>query len=214
MGPHILATTNLTKHFGGFAVVKEVNLRVVRGAIHGVIGPNGAGKTTLFNLLTRFLEPSKGQIFFNDEDVTGVAPAKLVNFGIARSFQISAVFPYMTVRENVRVAVQRRLGLQYRLWHTNHALQTMNDRCDELLDRVGLRRFADARTAELSYGHKRVLEIATTAALEPEMLLLDEPTSGIGREDIDVVAGLIKSLAQNRTVLLVEHNLPVVAVRH
>jgi len=208
---YIIEAQGLSKHFHGFAAVQDVNLKIQRHSIHALIGPNGAGKTTVFNLITKFLQPTAGTIRFNGRDITNVKPAEIARQGLVRSFQISAVFPRMTVRENVRIALQRKLGTAYHFWKSVSTLSVLDDRVDELLDSVGLRSFADYSAAELPYGRKRVLELATTLALEPEMLLLDEPTSGLGHEDVDRVAALIRKVSANRTVLMVEHNLSVVS---
>lgn len=207
----ILETRNLTKEFKGFIAVDNVNLRVRRGSIHALIGPNGAGKTTVFNLLTKFLTPTRGTIHYNDNDITGEKSAQIARRGIVRSFQISAVFPHLTVLENVRVALQRKLGTSFHFWRSEKSLDVLNARAAELLAAVDLQSFADALTGELPYGRKRALEIATTLALDPELLLLDEPTQGMGHEDVGRVADLIKRVSVNRTVLMVEHNLGVVS---
>lgn len=207
----ILETRNLTKEFKGFVAVDNVNLRVRRGSIHALIGPNGAGKTTVFNLLTKFLTPTRGTIHYNDDDITGEKSAQIARRGIVRSFQISAVFPHLTVLENVRVALQRKLGTSFHFWRSEKSLDVLNERAAELLAAVDLQSFADAMTVELPYGRKRALEIATTLALDPELLLLDEPTQGMGHEDVGRVADLIKRVSANRTVLMVEHNLGVVS---
>ena len=207
----ILETRGLTKDFRGFAAVRGVDLRVRRGTIHALIGPNGAGKTTVFNLLTKFLEPSAGQIFYRGADITAERPAAVARRGLVRSFQISAVFPHLSVRDNVRVALQRPLGDSFRFWRSVRSLDRLNGRAHQLLGSVGLAQFAELPAAALPYGRKRALEIATTLALEPEMLLLDEPMSGLGQEDIGRIAGLIRDAARDRTVLMVEHNLSVVA---
>jgi len=207
----ILETRGLTKEFRGFAAVRGIDLKVRRGTIHALIGPNGAGKTTVFNLLTKFLEPTAGQIRYNGRDITRERPADIARRGLVRSFQISAVFPHLTVRENVRVALQRPLGNSFHFWRSQRVLDRLNGRADELLAAVGLSGFANALAASLPYGRKRALEIATTLALEPEMLLLDEPMSGLGQEDIGRISGLIREAARDRTVLMVEHNLSVVA---
>ncbi len=207
----ILATENLTKDFAGFMAVNGVNLQVARGTVHALIGPNGAGKTTCFNLLTKFLKPTRGRIFYKGEDITALAPADVAQLGLARSFQISAVFPHLSVLENVRIALQRKRGGSFDFWRSNRVLDGLNDRAAALIGDVGLLADADVAAGELPYGRKRALEFATTLALDPEMLLLDEPTAGMDREDIDRIAALIKLAAVNRTVLMVEHNLSVVA---
>ena len=206
----ILETEDLVKDFAGFVAVSGVNLRVERGSIHGLIGPNGAGKTTCFNLLTKFLSPSRGRILYNGRDITSMAPADVARLGIVRSFQISAVFPHLTVLENVRIALQRKRGTSFDFWRSVRSLDIYNERAMELITDVGLAAFTDVAAVELPYGRKRALEIATTLALDPEFLLLDEPTDGMGHEDIDRIAALIKRVSANRTVLMVEHNLSVV----
>jgi branched-chain amino acid transport system ATP-binding protein len=208
---HILETRGLTKDFRGFVAVKGVDLRVRRHSLHALIGPNGAGKTTCFNLLTKFLRPSSGHIVYNGTDITQHHPARVARLGLVRSFQISAVFPHLSVLENVRIALQRRRGRSFDFWRSSRALAVYDERARELLDAVGLASFAETRAVELSYGRKRALEIATTLALDPETMLLDEPTSGMGHEDVDRVAELIKKVSANRTIIMVEHNLGVVA---
>jgi branched-chain amino acid transport system ATP-binding protein len=207
----ILSTEDLTKEFAGFTAVNGVSLQVKRGSIHALIGPNGAGKTTCFNLLTKFLAPTRGRITFKGEDITNLAPADVARLGLVRSFQISAVFPHMTVLENVRIALQRKRGTSFDFWSSASVLDQYNAPARALIDDVGLSSFADWMAVELPYGRKRALEIATTLALDPEMLLLDEPTAGMGHEDIARIAELIKRVAADRTVLMVEHNLSVVA---
>ena len=207
----ILEAQGLTKEFKGFVAVKNVNLRVRRHTIHALIGPNGAGKTTCFNLLTHFLTPTAGRIHFKGRDITGSSPAAIARMGLARSFQISAVFPHLSVRENVRVALQRRLGNSFHFWRSEGVLRELDDRALELVEAVGLSSFASLPAVELPYGRKRALEIATTLALEPEMMLLDEPMAGLGQEDIKRIAQLIRTVAKDRTVLMVEHNMSVVA---
>jgi branched-chain amino acid transport system ATP-binding protein len=210
-GDIILETRGLTKEFKGFVAVDRVDLKVRRGAIHALIGPNGAGKTTTFNLLTKFLQPTAGTILFNEQDITRERPADVARRGVIRSFQISAVFPNLTVLENVRVALQRSLGTSFHFWKREKTLDVLNDRAMALLDRVGLAKFARIHAGELAYGRKRTLEIATTLAMEPDLMLLDEPTAGMGHEDVDRVKNLIKEVAVGRTVLMVEHNMSVVA---
>jgi len=206
----ILETRGLTKEFRGFMAVKDINLQVRRGTIHALIGPNGAGKTTCFNLLTHFLAPTRGRITFNGRDITGRRPAEIARLGLVRSLQISAVFPHLTVLENVRIALQRRRGRSFDFWRSERVLEGLRARAVELLEAVGLGGFAATPAVELPYGRKRALEIATTLALEPEMMLLDEPTAGMAHEDVDRISALIKQVARNRTVLMVEHNLGVV----
>jgi branched-chain amino acid transport system ATP-binding protein len=207
----ILETHELTKEFAGFVAVRSVNLRVARGSIHALIGPNGAGKTTCFNMLTKFLSPTRGRIVFDGRDITGLRPADVARLGIGRSFQISAVFPHLTVRENVRIALQRRRGNSFDFWRSKRALRVLDDRAEAIIADVGLTPYVGALAVELPYGRKRALEIATTLALEPELMLLDEPMAGMGREDIARISALIRTVAAKRTVLMVEHNLSVVA---
>ena len=207
----ILETRGLTKEFKGFVAVNDVCLKVKRGRIHALIGPNGAGKTTCFNLLTHFLTPTRGEIVYNGREITGSSPATIARMGLVRSFQISAVFPHLTVLENVRIALQRRRGHSFDFWRSDEVLRDLDSRSRELIDEVGLSGFEDTIAVELPYGRKRALEIATTLALEPEMLLLDEPTAGMAHEDVERIAALIKRVAAGRTVLMVEHNLGVVA---
>ena len=211
MTDHILATRNLSKEFKGFTAVAAVNLNIQRGHIHALIGPNGAGKTTVFNLLTKFITPTSGSIHFNGTDITNEKPADIALRGIVRSFQISAVFPNLTPLENVRLALQRKLGVSYYFWKSASILNQLDDRAMDLLDAVGLAECAGEITGELAYGRKRALEIATTLALDPEMMLLDEPTQGMGVEDVDKITALVKKVSVNRTILMVEHNLKVVA---
>ncbi len=207
---YILETQGLTKEFKGFVAVNDVNLKVRRGTIHALIGPNGAGKTTCFNLLTKFLDPTRGQILFDGQDITREKPADIARRGVVRSFQISSTFPNMSVLENVRVALQQQLGTAFNFWRSERTLDQLNARCMELLGFVGLGEFAQLKAAELPYGRKRALEIATTLAMDPKLMLLDEPTQGMGSEDVEMVTQLIKKVAANRTVLMVEHNMGVV----
>ena len=211
VGDIILEARGLTKEFKGFVAVNNVNLAITRGTIHALIGPNGAGKTTCFNLLTHFLTPTSGQIFFNGREITGSRPADIARLGLVRSFQISAVFPHLSVLENVRLALQRKRGRSFDFWRSERVLHEYDASARELLDAVGLEGFADKIAGELAYGRKRALEIATTLALDPEMMLLDEPTAGMTHEDVDRTALLIKKVSAKRTVLMVEHNLSVVS---
>ncbi len=207
----ILETRELLKEFKGFVAVNNVNLGVRRGQIHALIGPNGAGKTTVFNLLTKFLIPTRGQILFNGKDITSQKPAQVARQGLVRSFQISATFPNLTVMENVRIALQRNTGMSMHFWRSERILDELNDRAMALLDEVDLGAMADLMAVELPYGRKRALEIATTLAMNPELMLLDEPTQGMGHEDVDRVTQLIKKVGANRTILMVEHNMNVVS---
>ena len=207
----ILETRGLTKEFRGFTAVQAVDLKIRRGTIHALIGPNGAGKTTVFNLLTKFLEPTTGRIIYDGHDITIARSADIARRGMVRSFQISAVFPHLTVRDNVRVALQQQLGNSFHFWRSERILNGLNSRADALLEAVGLVGLGDALAVELPYGRKRALEIATTLALDPVMLLLDEPMAGLGHEDIGLISALIRKVAADRTVLMVEHNLSVVA---
>ena len=211
MSDFILETRQLTKEFKGFVAVNKVDLKVKRGSIHALIGPNGAGKTTCFNLLTKFLIPSSGQILFDGDDITPEKPATIARRGVIRSFQISAVFPHLSVLENVRVALQRTLGTSFHFWKPERSLHTRDARVMELLREVDLESYAGIPAVELSYGRKRALEIATTLAMDPKLMLLDEPTQGMGLEDVDRIRQLIKKVAASRTVLMVEHNMSVVS---
>lgn len=207
---YILETHSLTREFNGFVAVKDVNLQVRSGSIHGLIGPNGAGKTTMFNMLTKFLLPSAGSIFFRGEDITRERPARVARRGLVRSFQISSTFPHMSVLENVRVALQRKVGNSFEFWRSEKALAHLDEPAMRMLESVDLLEYANEQAVELPYGRKRALELATTLALEPELMLLDEPTQGMAHEDVGRVVELIKKFAQGRTVLMVEHNLSVV----
>ncbi len=207
----ILETRGLTKEFRGFTAVDKVDLKVRRGSIHALIGPNGAGKTTVFNLLTKFLPVTSGSIIFNGVDITGEKPAQIARRGVIRSFQISAVFPHLSVLENVRVALQRSLGTSFHFWKSDASLTPLNERAMELLAEVDLADYAQQETVDLPYGRKRALEIATTLAMNPELMLLDEPTQGMGHEDVGRVVELIRKVSANRTVLMVEHNMNVIS---
>jgi branched-chain amino acid transport system ATP-binding protein len=207
----ILETRDLVKEFKGFVAVNEVSLKVHRGHIHALIGPNGAGKTTCFNLLTKFLEPTRGEIRFNDRDITRKAPSAIARQGLIRSFQISAVFPHLTALENVRIGLQRRTGLSFHFWTPARRLRALDDQALALLEQVDLGGLAQELAVNLPYGRKRALELATTLAMEPELMLLDEPTQGMGHEDVARVTELIKKVSVGRTVLMVEHNMKVIA---
>ena len=211
MSDIILEAKNLTKEFKGFVAVNNVNLKVQRGNIHVLIGPNGAGKTTCFNLLTKFLKPTSGQILFNGKDITHDEPATIARNGIVRSFQISAVFPHMTVLQNVRLGMQRRLGASFHFWRSEKMLDQLNARCMQLLADAKLEQLANELAVNLPYGRKRALEIAATLAMEPELMLLDEPTQGMGHEDVGHVTDLIKQVSAGRTIMMVEHNMKVVS---
>jgi branched-chain amino acid transport system ATP-binding protein len=210
MSDIILETTGLTREFSGFVAVNNVNLQVQKGTIHALIGPNGAGKTTCFNLLTKFLQPTRGTIQFKKQDITGLKPAEVARLGLVRSFQISAVFPHLTALENVRIALQRARGASFDFWRSETLLRAYDDRARELLYDVGLSGYAETTATMLSYGRKRALEIATTLALEPEMMLLDEPTAGMAHDDVDRIVLLVRRVREGRTILMVEHNLSVV----
>jgi len=211
MSEIVLETEGLTMEFSGFVAVKDVSLKIRRGSIHALIGPNGAGKTTCFNLLTKFLSPTRGHIRFKGVDITRARAADIARAGMVRSFQISAVFGHLTALENVRVALQRKLDTSFHFWRPESSLEVLNDRAFELLEAVGLADFRDVAAVELAYGRKRALEIATTLALEPEVMLLDEPMAGMGHEDIERTQQLIRRVAADRTVVMVEHNMKVVA---
>lgn len=206
-----LEAKGLTKEFKGFVAVNNIDLSVEKGTIHALIGPNGAGKTTCFNLLTKFIQPTRGTITYSGRDITHMKPAEIARLGMVRSFQISAIFPDLTVLQNVRVALQRVRGESYDFWRSDKVLSKFDDQARSYIDEVGLTEFTNERAVALPYGRKRALEIATTLALSPDLLLLDEPMAGMGREDVDRIAQLIRKIAQNRTVLMVEHNLSVVA---
>jgi branched-chain amino acid transport system ATP-binding protein len=207
----ILETRGLTKDFKGFKAVEDINLQVHTGHIHALIGPNGAGKTTFFNLLTKFLKPTSGTILYDGRDITRHRPADIAQHGLIRSFQISAVFPHLSARENVRIALQRKLGVSYQFWRSIRILDQLNEEAQHLLEQVGLGEFGDTKAVELAYGRKRALEIATTIALKPRLMLLDEPTQGMSAEDVGTVTDLIREVVKDRTIVMVEHNLNVVS---
>lgn len=207
----VLSARGLRRDFGGFTAVKNVDLDIHDASVHALIGPNGAGKTTVFNLLTKFLQPTAGMITLMGADITKTPPDRVARMGLVRSFQISAVFPHLSVLDNVRVALQRPNNLSTQFWRPLSALDQLTSRAEQLLASVGLSKERDAIAADLSYGRKRVLEIATTLALDPKVLLLDEPMAGMGQEDVSVVSAIIRDVARDRAVLMVEHNLSVVA---
>jgi branched-chain amino acid transport system ATP-binding protein len=210
-GELILEAHALSRHFSGFSAVSEVDLRVAEGSVHALVGPNGAGKTTCFNLLSKFLEPSSGRIVFAGRDITRLGAAAVARLGLVRSFQISATFGHLSLLDNVRVALQRGAGLAHQFWLPARALQRLDAQALHYLERVGLQDRAGQLAVNLPYGHKRALELATTLALEPRLLLLDEPTQGLGHEDVARVTELIRRVAVGRTVLMVEHNMSVIA---
>ena len=211
MSDVILETKNLSKVFLGFLAVSDVNLQVKKGTIHALIGPNGAGKTTCFNLLTKFITPSSGTIYYKGQDITAMNSAEIARIGLVRSFQISAVFPHLSNLENVRIAIQQRTGVSMHFWKSENTLKHLNDEAMSYLDQVGLTEYADMLAVNLPYGRKRALEIATTLGMNPEVMLLDEPTQGMGHEDVEKVTQLIKKVSAGRTILMVEHNMKVVA---
>jgi len=210
-GDWVLRTEALMKRFGDFTVIPGLDFRVRRNTVHALIGPNGAGKTTVFNLLTKFIQPTSGKIYYEGRDITRLSPADVALLGMVRSFQISAIYPELTARENVRIALQRPLGTSLHFWKSDSSLSVLDGRAEQLLESVGLRAFADARAGDLPYGRKRALEIATTLALDPDVVLLDEPMAGLTMGDIERVSELIREVARSRTVVMVEHNLSVVA---
>lgn len=206
-----LQAKGLSKSFGQFVAVNNVNLNVGVSGVHGIIGPNGAGKTTVFNLLTKVLSPTSGTIWFQGQDITSLGPVAVARLGIVRSFQISAVFPNLTVIQNIEVALQRQAGLASQFWRSRAVLESLRKPALELLGLVNLQPFANAPAKSLSYGRKRTLEIAATLALEPKLLLLDEPMAGMGHEDIARISDLIRSLSNKYSIVMIEHNLSVVS---
>ncbi|MDE2119248.1 MAG: ABC transporter ATP-binding protein [Betaproteobacteria bacterium] len=207
----ILRARGLTKQFAGFAAVQDMDLDVVEGSVHALVGPNGAGKTTCFNLLTKFLEPTSGSIWFEQRDITRMQPAQVARLGLVRSFQISATFGHMSLLENVRLGMQRGAGMAWQFWASPARLGRLDARAMHYLEQVGLAGQAEQLAVNLPYGHKRALELATTLALEPRLMLLDEPTQGLGHEDVERVTELIARVAKGRTVLMVEHNMSVIS---
>lgn len=209
--PYVIETAGLSKRFQGFTAVSGLNLKIRRNGIHALIGPNGAGKSTVFNLLTKFISPSEGTILYNGLDITDKKPDEVARLGMVRSFQISAIFPGLTVLENVRIALQRCEVNNFDFWSPQSSLQYLHAKAMDLLDQVNLVAYAHQPAASLPYGRRRALEIATTLGLDPQLLLLDEPLAGMGNEDILHTSELIRRVASDRTVLMVEHNLSVVA---
>jgi len=207
----ILQMRAVRKTFAGFTAVRDLDLNVKRGTIHALIGPNGAGKTTVFNLATKFHQPTSGQIFFNGMDITTTSPSKVARLGMVRSFQISAIFASLSALENVRIALQRKRNDSFAFWRSERVLSVHDEQARDLLTQVGLDDVRDSQAGELPYGRRRALELATTLALDPELLLLDEPMAGLGQEDVARIAQLIRRVAAHRTIVMVEHNLSVVA---
>lgn len=205
-----LEATGLTKDFRGFRAVNDVDLAVAVGGVHALVGPNGAGKTTLFNLLTGFLTPTSGTITVHGEDVTGLQPEQIAHKGVARSFQITSLFENLTPREHVELALQSRTGLGRTFWRSDRLMRQFRPRGDELLEEVGLIHLAERPAGELAYGQKRALEMALVLALDPAIMLLDEPTAGMGIEDVTRTIDLVRKIAVGRTVVFVDHNMHVV----
>jgi branched-chain amino acid transport system ATP-binding protein len=208
---YALEARGISKSFGGFYAVSDVNLKIRRGSVHALIGPNGAGKTTCFNMLTKSLQPTSGQIFLEGRDISRLSTSDVARLGLVRSFQISATFPHLTCLENVRVALQSHFGKSFHFWRSLRAISDLNARAEELLGEVGLSDSAALLASDLSYGKKRALEIATTLALDPTVMLLDEPTAGMGHEDIKPITDLIAKVSKDRTIVIIEHNLSVVS---
>ncbi|HEV2357076.1 MAG TPA: ABC transporter ATP-binding protein [bacterium] len=207
----ILETHGLTMEFRGFRALDGVDLRVEPGELHAVIGPNGAGKTTLFNLLSGLLRPTHGRIAFEGREITGLAAHELARRGIGRSFQITSVFPHLPVLANIELALQARTPLGYVWWRSDRMLRRFDGEARDVLAAVGLTDLAGREVATLPYGHKRVLEIGLALALQPKLLLLDEPTAGLSIEDTRRIVEVVRRVAQQRTIVLVEHNMGVVA---
>jgi len=208
--PAMLCTHGLRKEFRGFVAVDDVDLRVAAGSVHALVGPNGAGKTTLFNVLSGVVAPSAGRVELAGRDVTGLPPERIARLGVARSFQITSLFPALTAREHVELALAAGTGLGWRFWRSDRRLHRYRDRALDLLGEVGLAEVAEHRADVLAYGRKRALELAVALALGPRVLLLDEPTAGMGAEDVDRTVALVRRAGEGRTVVLVEHNMRVV----
>jgi len=207
----VIETTGLSKSFRGFTAIDGVGLTVSEGDVHALVGPNGAGKTTLFNLLTGFLKPSAGQISLSGRDITGSSPDRIARLGVARSFQITNLFEQLTLQQHVELALMGTTKLGHRFWVSDRVLIRFRERAGELLDEVGLARHRGVPAGTLAYGQKRALELALALALDPAVLLLDEPTAGMGMEDVERTVELVQRIRANRTVVLVEHNMSVVA---
>ncbi len=206
-----LEACGLVKTYAGFQALAGVDLKICDGEIHGLIGPNGAGKTTLFNLLTKFVAPTSGRILLNGADITRLRPDAVARRGLVRSFQISSIFQHLTVRDNVRLALQRQRGASFDFWRSSKALKRLDALAMASLEAVDLAEQAATTAGSLPYGRKRALELATTLALQPKIMLLDEPMAGLAQEDIGRITALIRKSAKGRTVLMVEHNLSVVS---
>jgi len=209
--PYAVETRALVKEFAGFRAVDSVDLRLDAGRVHALVGPNGAGKTSLFNLLTGFIRPTSGSIVLFGQDATGLSPEKIARRGVARSFQITSLFDRLTAIEHTALALQAASTLGFRFWTSERALGRFHDRARSLLAEVGLADLATRPAGSLPYGQKRALELALAIALDPRLLLLDEPTAGMGLEDVQRTIELIRRLRGDRTVVLVEHNMGVVA---
>ena len=206
-----LQAIGVSRSFRGFRALDHVDLTVEQGEIHAILGPNGAGKTTLFNCLSGFLEPSEGTVELFGEVINGEPPHKIVRRGMSRSFQISSVFETLTVLENIVVALQARTTHPVRFWEPRDALHEFEPQARKILEQVRLTGKEHVRAADLSHGQKRNLEIGISLTQDPRVLLLDEPTSGMGREDVNRTVDLCREVAQGKTVVLVEHNMGVVA---
>ncbi|GAA1819471.1 ABC transporter ATP-binding protein [Actinomadura chokoriensis] len=207
----VLRARGLVREFRGFRAVDGVDLDIGEGTVHALVGPNGAGKTTLFNLLTGFLKPTAGSVRLGRHELAGRSPERIARLGLARSFQITSLFAELTPRQHVELALAGRTGLGWRFWRSDRALGRYSDRAAELLGQVGLGDHADIAAGALAYGRKRALELALALALDPKVLLLDEPTAGMGVEDVGRTVDLIKKVRAGRTVVLVEHNMSVVS---
>jgi len=205
----LLRTERLTRSFGSLTAVNGVSLTVRRGELRSIIGPNGAGKTTFFRLVSGEMEPSSGQVFFRDAQITGLPQHRVCRLGIAKSYQITNIFPHLTVLENVRVAVQGH-ARSFNFWSRADQLTDCRERAAEILATVSLARQAERLAAHLSHGEKRHLEIGIALASDPALLLLDEPTAGMSPEETDETMRLIRELAAGRTVVVVEHKMKLV----